>query len=192
MCTACGTEDRIYRAGRCMACLVPMVFDTLTAGPVDLSPLRATITASDRPRAVLRWIETPFVTDTLGRLARGELALTHTSLDALGDDLAITRLRGVLVQAGLLDTRNEAVARLEAWITTLVAAIDDPEDRRTIDAFATWHVLRRVRRRGERRDVRDTSTPRSQVRRAIEFLAFLRSHGRTLATCAHRQSLSLQ
>lgn len=183
VCSDCGTEDRRCRAGRCGACLVPVVFDTLTDGPVDLSALRSTLAASDRPRSVLRWIERPFVTDALGRLASGELALTHQALDELGDNLAVIRLRGVLVQAGLLTERDEALARLEGWIAALVADIDDPDDRRTIDAFATWHVLRRARRRAEHARTTNTTAARTQIRRAIEFLAHLREHGPTLAEC---------
>jgi hypothetical protein len=183
VCADCGTEDRIYRHGRCFACLVPMVFDRLAVGPVDLSGLRATLLASARPRAVLRWLETGFVTTSIAGLAAGELALTHTALDGLGDNLAVTRLRHVLVQAGLLDERDEALARLEAWITGHIAGIADVDDRRVIEAFANWHVLRRLRRRAEGDGAVSTKNARTKIHHSSEFLAHLRGHGRTLAGC---------
>lgn len=183
VCVSCGNEDRIFRAGRCFSCTLPIAFDSLAVGPVDLAALRATIVATDRPRAVIRWLETPFITTTLARLASGDLAITHEAVDGLGNNLAVIRLRGVLVQSGLLAARDEALVRLETWIAGVVAAIDEPDDRRTIDAFATWHVLRRARRRSDHLDTTNTRTARCQVRRAAEFLAFLHDHDRTLATC---------
>jgi hypothetical protein len=183
VCADCGGEDRIYRDGRCIACTVLVTFDALTAGTVDLSDLRDTLAASDRPRAVLRWLRTEFVADTVGKLATGDVALSHHGLDELGDNLAVTRLRSVLVQSGLLVERNEVIARLETWITEQVAGIPDPDDRRTIEAFATWQVLRRARRRAERAEPLSIKNARSQIRRAIEFLAFLQTRGHTLADC---------
>lgn len=184
VCTACGNEDRVYRAGRCIACTVPVVFDRLADGPVDLSALGATLTGSDRPRAVLRWLETPFITATITALAAGDIDLTHTGIDGLGDNLAVLRLRSVLVQSGLLDERDEALARLEAWITEHVNAITEVDQRRMIEAFATWHVLRRVRRRAERARVVNTKNARRQIHHAIEFLDHLHTHGTTLAECS--------
>jgi len=183
VCADCGGEDRIYRAGRCFSCTVLVVFDALAAGTVDLSRVRDTLAASDRPRAVLRWVQTRFSTETIGRLAAGELELSHQGLDELGESLAVTRLRGVLVQSGLLVERNELLARLEAWISEQVAGIAEPEDRRMIEAFATWQVLRRARRRAERAGPVSIKNARSEIRRGIEFLAFLQTRGRSLADC---------
>ncbi len=194
VCTVCGAEDRIYRHGCCWRCTLADVFDTATrptptstsAGSmpaVDLSALRVSLLATDRPRAVVRWLTTPFAADSLARLASGELAMTHAGIDTLGDTLAVARLRAELVAVGLLDARDEAVARLEAWTTAQLDAIVDVEDRRVVEAFATWWVLRRVRTRAATGSSSSARTARRQIGRAVEFLAFVRTHGRTLATC---------
>ena len=94
VCSGCGVEDRVYRNGHCWRCTLADVFDTLTAaGTVDLAPLRTSLLATDRPRAVVRWLETPFATNTIRRLSTGELAMTHQAIDTLGDTLAASRLR---------------------------------------------------------------------------------------------------
>jgi hypothetical protein len=184
ICRDCGREDRIYRAGRCCRCVLLAQLDALTANAtVDLTPLRDTLAVTDRPRAVLRWLETPFVTDAIGRFATGEASLTHDTIDSLGDNLATTRLRAVLTEAGLLPARNEHLARLERWVDTQLTGITDLNDRRALDAFATWWVLRRVRARARYVEPVDTKHARRQIRRAVEFLAFLREHHQTLADC---------
>lgn len=185
ICVECGIEDRIYRAGRCVRCVLLVAFDSLTTdAAIDLSALRATVAASDRSRSVLRWLEIPFVSDTIGDLATGEIALTHAALDDLGTGLAVARLRGVLVHCGLLPARSEALARLERWIDEQLAGVVDVEDRRMIEAFATWRVLRRARHRARRVEPLTTRSARRTIRRAIEFLAFARAHGRTLGECS--------
>lgn len=189
VCSVCGTEDRIYRKCRCWSCTLIDVFDTATvtttsrATVVDLAALRASLLATDRPRAVVRWLETPFARRVLADLSSGELALTHVAIDSLGGSLAVGRLRSELGSAGLLPVRDEVLARLEAWVAARVDAIDDAEDRRVVDAFATWWVLRRARHRTTDAPTTNTRNARKQIARAIDLVAFLRSHHLTLATC---------
>lgn len=183
VCRVCGIEDRIYSQGRCWRCTLAGTFDTLTAdGVVDLDRLRSTLINSQRPRAVLRWLRTEFASETIGALASGDLALTHSAIDELGDNLAVGRLRAVLVTAGLLAARDETITRLEQWAARQIERIDSPADRQLIEAFATWWVLRRARNRaGEELD--DSAGARRQIARAIELLEFLHHHQRTLAEC---------
>lgn len=184
ICSSCGLEDRIYRAGRCTRCVMLDLFDALTAdGASDMAGLRATIAASDRPRAVFRWLQEPFVADTIRCLAQGALELDHRSLDELGNNLAVNRLRAALVAAGLLPERDEALARFESWVADQLTAMAVIEDRRAVEAFATWHVLRRRRRRAQRTPSNNTSSGRRVIARAIQFLEFLRTHDRDLASC---------
>ena len=184
VCSGCEVEDRLYRNGHCWRCSLADVFDALTVGGgVDLASLRTSLLATDRPRAVVRWLETPFATNSIRRLSTGELAMTHRAIDALGGSLAVSRLRAELVTAGLLATRNEIVAKLEVWISAQVDAIADTTDRQTIDAFSTWWVLRRVRHRDNASETTNARWARKQIARAIEFLAFLHDHRLTLATC---------
>lgn len=184
VCSGCGVEDRIYRNGHCWRCTLADVFDALTTGGiVDLASLRTSLLATDRPRAVVRWLETSFAADSIRRLSTGELAMTHRGIDALGDTLAVSRLRAELVTAGLLAARNEIVAKLEVWITAQIDAIADTADRQMVDAFSTWWVLRRVRHRDTASETTNARWARKQIARAIEFLAFLHHHRLTMATC---------
>lgn len=184
VCSGCGVEDRVYRNGHCWRCTLADVFDTLTAsGTVDLALLRASLGSTDRPRAVVRWLETPFATNAIAALATGEVAMTHQAIDTFGDTLAVSRLRAELVVAGLLPARDETIAKLEAWITTQVNTIADTADRHTVDAFSTWWVLRRVRRRAATTETTNARSARKQIARAVEFLTFLNGHELTLATC---------
>lgn len=184
VCSGCGVEDRIYRNGHCWRCTLADVFDALTTGgSVDLAPLRRSLLATDRPRAVVRWLETPFATNSIKRLSTGEMAMTHRAIDALGQTLAISRLRAELVSAGLLPARNEIVAKLEVWITAEVDAIADTADRQMVNAFSMWWVLRRVRHRDSAGETTNARWARKQIARAIEFLEFLHDHGLTLTTC---------
>lgn len=185
VCTECGAEDRLHRHGRCWRCLMLLVFDTLTVdSTVELRPLRVVLAGSERPRAVLRWLETSFVSNALRQIATGTVTLTHTSIDALGGDVATGRLRAVLVQAGLLEPRDEAIARLEGWIDRQLDTVGTVEDRRLLEAFARWWVLRRARQRAQRSPGLSTRTARREVRRAIELVDFLRGHGTDLASCS--------
>ena len=184
ICSTCGVEDRIYRSGRCTRCTMLHYFDTLIeSAVVDLTALRAAIAASDRPRAVLRWLQLPFVADTISQMACGDVCVDHDALGALGDNIAVNRVRAALVTAGLLPERNEPLARLERWISDQLDTMTIAEDRRAVEAFATWHVLRRARRRAERTETRNTQHGRAAIARAVEFLAFLRAHSCGLATC---------
>jgi hypothetical protein len=186
-CDGCGAEERLYSAGRCHGCTLGARLDQLLADGdtvVDLGPLREVLVATQPPRAALRWITTPATAATLKRLAIGEVVLSHADLDGLGDTLAVGHLRAVLVAAGLLPARDEAVARLEVWVAAQLERVEPPEDRRVLEAFAIWWVLRRQRLRAARADTISTKTARGQIRRAVELCAFLRHHDATLAGCS--------
>jgi hypothetical protein len=188
VCTVCGSEDRLYTVGRCWSCTLAARLDTLLVdgdgSPAEhLDGLRVALMATDRPRAALRWLAKPATRDILARLARDELDLTHAALDGLGGGKAVEFTRAVLVTAGVLPHRDEAMARLEAWVAARLAAIADPQDRRIVEAFATWWVVRRQRHREARAPTGQTDRARTEIAAAIAFLEFLHGHDWTLATC---------
>jgi hypothetical protein len=188
VCAACGREDRIWKNRRCFACNLADRLDTLLAGPGgavphELAGLRDALSRADPPRAVLRWIAGPTVATVLGKLARGEMALTHESLDQFGTGRSIGHLRQVLVTVGVLPERNEMLAGLEIWTDRQLAAIADSDDRHVIAAFASWWVLRRRRARAVRRPASSVERDHHSVARAMDLLAWLRAHDRPLAAC---------
>jgi hypothetical protein len=48
-----------------------------------------------------------------------------------------------------LPARDEALARVERWSREVLDAIGEPADRRLVQAYLTWRILRRLRRRSE-------------------------------------------
>lgn len=183
VCGECGTEDRRYEAGRCFACSLRRRLDGLIGACCALDGLRDTLEASSSPRAVLRWLAKPETRHVLSAMAAGELAVSHKALDGLPPSGSLTHLRQVLVAAGVLLERHEDTARLEDWTDTMLAEIEDDDDRRVVEAFARWWVLRRYRARVARRGSSSLSHARGNIREATRLLAWLRSHDRTLGTC---------
>ena len=85
----------------------------------------------------------------------------------------------------MLPARDEGLARIESWLPTLLSSVDQPEHRRLLHAYATWHILRRLRRRASSNTTGRTPTgyPRTQLLVAARFLGWLDQHGLTLAEC---------
>ncbi len=117
--------------------------------------------------------------------ASGALPLSHEALDQLAPDKCVEHLRAVLVAARVLPARDEHLARLEAWLNTTIAGIGDSADRHLLRRYTTWHHLRRLRRRAAAGGVtyEQSQTLRHRTQAAIDFLAVLAAHDRTLATC---------
>ena len=93
----------------------------------------------------------------------------------------------MLVAADMLPTRDEALVRLEGWVTsTLLTGVEPPEHRRLLQAYATWRVLRRARRRAEHNNHGQTPTsyPRTQLLAAARFIGWLDQRGVPLADCS--------
>ena len=149
-CTDCGIEDKLYERGRCERCsLRRRAAVLLSAGPGDVP---AALTACSR-RSARPARPNPRSTGCAAaaapdprRLAAGRLAATHEALDLHPRPGPPSHLRHMLVAGGVLPPRDEELARTEQWLTALLASVDDPGHRRLVQAFATWHVMRRLRR----------------------------------------------
>jgi len=189
-CSDCGIEDKMYERGRCASCALHRRTDELLrSGPTGnilpaLVPVGAAITASRAPRSALSWLSRGAGATVLADLAAGRLPLTHQALDAHPHPRAADYLRHVLVAASVLPERDEDLARIHRWATSLITTIDNPTDRHLVHAFTTWAVLRRLRRRSEHRTGPHTPTgaARKQIRSAVTFLAWLQQQGLTLAS----------
>ncbi len=100
-------------------------------------------------RTALGWLHRSNGAALLGRLARGELPLTHGSLDeASGNNaqrMSIEHLRRMLVAAGALPERDETLCRVQTTATKLIAELGRPDDKRILRAFATCHILAGLR-----------------------------------------------
>jgi hypothetical protein len=97
----------------------------------------------------------------------------------------LDHLRSVLVATGALPDRDERLAKLGRWIAAAINGRVDPADRRILHGYAVWHHLRRLRRRlsGAHAAHLQALNVRCHVTATTNFLDWLASQGRTLATC---------
>jgi len=84
----------------------------------------------------------------LGQLGRGQISLSHETLDALntpGNGGTANHLDAVLTAIGALAPRDVELARLERAIPAALAKVTDEEHRKVLRGYATWELLRRAR-----------------------------------------------
>jgi hypothetical protein len=190
ICAGCGIEDKLFEKGRCARCsLRGRARSLLQPGAGDLAtglrPVVDAIAAARNPYTALNWLRTGAAAAILSDLAAGQLAVTHHSLDSHPDQRAADYLRHMLVAVGILPERDEALARLERWSRDILDGIDHPADRRLAQAYLTWQILRRLRRRSETNTGPRTYTAhaRHRLRTVADFLAWLRERDLTLHRC---------
>jgi hypothetical protein len=193
-CSNCGIEDKLYERSRCERCALARRADELLAGPdgavpAALTAVHAAIVASAAPRKALNWLRSGAGAPILAAIAAGTMPLTHAALDEHAKPRAADHVRQMLVAHGALPERDEALARLERWINDQLAAVDRPDDAGLLRRFATWHVLRSLRRRVEHRPSNQrvaTRYARNQISTAIGFLAWLHHQHIPLRGCTQR------
>lgn len=191
VCSDCGLEDKLYERGRCNHCaLRRRTGELLRAGdepiPTALIAVHDAIVATSTPRTALNWLRNGAGAAVLADLATGTTPISHAALDAHPRRGGADYLRHVLVAAEVLPVRDEALARLEAWVaTSVLPTVEHAEHRRLLQAYATWHVLRRARRRAARSSTGRTTAnyPRTQPIVAARFLGWLDQRGVSLTDC---------
>jgi hypothetical protein len=192
-CADCGLEDKLYERARCPACaLRRRATDLLSAGtgriPDRFNAVHAAITAAPSPRTALNWLRNGAGAALLADLAAGRLPLTHHALDTHPHPPAADYLRHMLVAGGVLDPRDEDLARTERWLADLLADTADPAHRRLLAAYATWRVIRRLRRRAEHTTSPRTytATARNNIKAAAAFLTWLTTRQSTVDQVTQR------
>lgn len=197
ICGVCGTEDRCRtttadKSAICFRCQLARQLDELLAAPsgsiaAPLVPLREAILSVDNPRTALGWLGRSPAIPVLTAMAKGEQALTHTTLDAAGGPrrgraFAVEHLRQLLITAGALPERDRHLARLEIALAEVIAAAHS-EDQQVLRTYATWRLLHRLRRKAEQGQ--PTQAAAHRVRdvtvEAARFLAWLRDRDTRLA-----------
>jgi len=190
-CTGCGIEDKLYERGRCDRCTLARRTNQLLAGPdgtvpTALAGVHAAIVASAAPRKALNWLRSGAGAPILAAIATGTMPLTHAALDEHPKPRAADHVRQMLIAHGALPERDEALARLERWIDDKLAPVDRPEDASLVRRFATWQVLRSLRRRVEHRPPNHrvaTRYARNQLGTAIGILDWLHHQNIALSDC---------
>jgi len=189
-CADCGLEDKLYEKGRCARCsLRRRAGEMLSAGtgtiPPQLAGVFDAVTAARQPRSALNWLRKGAGARLLADAAAGRLAITHDALDACPHRRAADYLRHMLTAGGALPPRDEELARAGQWLTSLLETIEPSADRRLMQSYATWQVMRRLRISAQHatRARTPTAHARNNIRAAAILLAWLRDRGTTLGTC---------
>jgi hypothetical protein len=188
VCASCGVEDRLFERGRCARCALARRAHELLADeggvvPAVLIPLTEAIAAARQPYSALNWLRNGAGAAVLAEVAAGRLALTHEALDAHPRPRAADYLRRMLTAHGVLPERDEDLLRAERWVADLLARIQRPADQQLVRTYATWRVLRRLRRRAAHNPRPRTPTHHAklQLRAAVGLLDWLAEHGLVLA-----------
>lgn len=186
-CPACATSPR---PGRCASCLLELRLRELLTGPdgcihASLRPLKDALAATDPPGTALRWLAKTPVATVLAGIAVAGRSLAHADLDGLEQTPVLAHLRSVLVATGTLTPRDEQLSRLERFLSDVLDACTDPDQRQILHRYAIWHLLRRLRRRnnGQPATIQQYMVVHQHVRAAVVLLGWLAAQHLTLATC---------
>jgi hypothetical protein len=144
-------------------------------------PVFEALVAARQPFSALNWLRSGAGSAILADLAAGKLAISHEALDAHPRRQAADYLRQVLVANSALPARNEQLTRMERWMRDLVKSIGRPEDRRMINTYATWTVLRHLRRRADAGEAIRTRHAKNCISTAVRLLDWLDARGQRLA-----------
>lgn len=187
-CTDCGLEDKLYERGRCAPCTLTRRAARLLAGPdgqvrPDLEPVYQAIITARTPRAALNWLRKGAGAALLAQIAAGTIELTHQALDRQPRPAAAGYLRAVLVANHVLPPRDEKLATAERLTAHTLARITRDGDRRLVQAYATWQVLRRLRATAAhaQRPRTYNNHARININTAVDLLNWLADRQLTLA-----------
>ncbi|WP_139043235.1 hypothetical protein [Mycobacterium lentiflavum] len=124
----------------------------------------------------------PRTQEALRVLATAEGPLTHATVDACPPGQARHYLRALLVEANVLERRDEPIERLETWIEEFTAALA-PRHAALLEPYARWGILRTARRRAVRRGFSTNAADacRERIRTALRLIEHVESSGRQIS-----------
>ncbi|MFB6878081.1 site-specific integrase [Streptomyces sp. NPDC056323] len=189
-CPTCGQAERLRASGPCPRCtlkqrLHELLVDGTGAIPPKLQPLHDALASTERASTAMRWLSKGIVSTVLSDLGSGRRPLTHEALDELPQGKVVEHIRSVLVATGALPKRDEQMVRLERHVKDLVTSHATAEGRKILHRYATWHLLRRLRRRSRGKEITHSqlTVARQHLRAAVYLLNWLEDQNLTLATC---------
>ncbi|MFB6850154.1 hypothetical protein ACFCXS_35555 [Streptomyces sp. NPDC056373] len=151
----------------------------------SLQPLANALLEMDRPKSRLIWLRNPNVVRLLRDLATGTVPLTHDGLHQETPWRTVVHLRDLLMDSGVLPRVDRQLMLYQRWLTERLAAIEDPDHRRHLQHFATWHQMRRLRSKAEKGLLgrSQTNQTKQEITQAGAFLTWLADRGRTIEHC---------
>lgn len=184
-CVSCGDEAELYSGGRCQRCVLTATAQRLLTNPdtgaigPGLQIIVNALGAMSRPNSGLTWIRQLHVDFVLRDLARHP-TLTHETLDQLPPGHTTNYLRSLLVEHGVIQSRDERPSRFQSWSATAQRRITTEEDRKVIARFVRWSLEKRLRTMGS---VTDSAFLRAKqtLTVTIDFCNWLATeHGTTI------------
>lgn len=187
LCAICGVAGPHHFAGTCHRCSIIRLSRELLTGPHGSPPgclegLPDYLADHGQPRSTLRWLTKPVTATLLQALASIDEPVSHAALDRCPPSWARHHLRELLIDAGTLPARDEAIERLGTWITETAATLPAHQSA-LIRPYGHWAIVRRARRRSRRRRFTHAAADggRNRIRTAITLLDHLDQHGCTVA-----------
>jgi site-specific recombinase XerC len=188
-CDRCGKEALRHSKNLCGHCvladrLAVLLDDGTGQINPDLKPFHDHFCSMPRPRSGILWLTKPHVPPILRALATGQTPLTHDGLSTLTPRRSVIHLRDLLIASGVLPPADRFLILFQQWLDTWLDDLD-PDHRKVLERFATWHILRRLRASSARAPIgygRNQSA-RSTLVKAAGFCTWLTARGRTLSTC---------
>lgn len=147
-CVECGAEEELYRGGRCWRCELQREAKALlspaNAPKGKVKSLIDAIAGMSRPNSGLTWIRQAHVRDVLVALSASPDRLTHATLDSFEPSRTIEYIRSLLMEHGVLQTRDTLLAEFERWGALRPEMLTDPAMRPVLIQFIRWHQKRRI------------------------------------------------
>ncbi|MGW3269702.1 hypothetical protein [Streptomyces sp. NPDC001056] len=118
-------------------------------------------------------------------VAAGSIPLTHDGLHQETPWRTVVHLRDLLMDSGVLPRVDRQLLLYQRWLAERLATVEDPEPRRLLQHFATWHQMWRLRSKAEKGPLgrSQTNQTKQEITQAGAFLARLADRGRTIEHC---------
>lgn len=186
ICRECGQFGVLFADQRCRVCVAKQrVRDRLSDayGVIhpQLTPVLDLLDIDNNPKNALSWLASSAWGKELGVLARQGDPISHDLLDSLPPRKHVAHLRAVLVYAGVLADRDEAIEGNLPWLEGFLA--NEPASiAAVLRPYATWSVLRRARQRAHKRTPGRGTTKyiRNLITLAAELMVWSEAQGVSL------------
>jgi hypothetical protein len=186
-CPGCQRPRQGWRGRRCPRCELAGVLAELRAhGDPDavaaLAPLLGQLERHQKPLSAIAWLERSPAAPTFHAMLRGEIPISHQTLDEHDVGQATAYLRSWLVAHHVLAPREELLARYERWAQRALQALADHPDRAHVAAYARWKIGADYARRLRTGRARPSSSRGyyANLRVAISFTRWLHDNQLTL------------
>ncbi|QNE34318.1 hypothetical protein [Leifsonia shinshuensis] len=185
-CDTCGAEAERYRGGSCVRCVirVDLIAILKPNDPPDLRLRRLidVLADSGRPESIHTWMRGGAAASLLAQLGERTLRLDHEAFDALPRSAAVEHLRDLLTHHHILPRlEDKYIATFERWLARRLHELEPyPQVRSSIEQFATWHHLRRLRSAdADTATVTAALAARQEITEAGKFLIWLAEEHQT-------------